>query len=640
MRLLRQMTVDPPNHHLKFPRISSSVSTQPTKTDAYPLIRDPKQTLLDALKRASKTQSNPHQSKLIHSLAIQSGLARDVRIANGLLILYTKHGADHLSLAQKLFDEISDRDTFTYTIMITAHARLGPPALGLRLLSRMLREEGGLRPNRFTLSAALKCCAALQDGERARQIHAWVLRNGVGDVVLGNSIMDSYAKCGWFGRARRVFDSMAGDARDAASWNIMMRACARGRDAAGAVGLFERSPVRDVVSWNTIISGRMRDGFDGDALGLLYRMAETGTGFNGFTFSMALTLVGGLGLVELGTQVHARMLRCVFECDLCLVNSLIDMYCKCGRLREAFVVFERARGSCSSLVLSSTMVAGLTQNGRFDEAFSLFSDMLRGGEVKPNQHMLTSVVSGCADSGTLGLCRQVHARIEKSVCERDVCLECALVDAYAKCGSLEDAHKVFVGASEHNVVLWGSTINAYALHGRGVEAVRLFEEMLRENVRPNEACFVAVLSACSHSGMVEEGRKYFKLMREECKVCASVEHYVCMVDLFGRAGRVEEAKEFICENGLAEVGVVWKALLFACQVRGDREMARWAYEQMVRIRADDDGAYVSFSNVLSSSGQWEEAAEVRALMRGRRVRKRWSWSWLELKEEMREFSGR
>ncbi|KAK1294704.1 putative pentatricopeptide repeat-containing protein [Acorus calamus] len=433
------------------------------------------------------------------------GLARDVRVANGLLILYTKHGEDHLSLAQKLFDEISDRDTFTYTIMITAHARLGPPALGLRLLSRMLLEEGGLRPNRFTLSAALKCCAASQDGELARQIHAWVLRNGVSDVVLGNSIMDSYAKCGWFGRAWRVFDSLAGDARDAVSWNIMMRACARGGDAAGAVGLFERSPVRDVASWNTIISGRMRDGFDGDALGLLRRMAETGTGFNGFTFSMALTLV----------------------------------------------------------------------------------------------------------------------------------------DAYAKCGSLEDAHKVFVGASKRNVVLWGSTINAYALHGRGGEAVRLFEEMLRENVRPNEACFVAVLSACSHSGMVEEGRKYFKLMREECEVCASVEHYVCMVDLFGRAGLVEEAKEFICENGIAEVGVVWKALLFACQARGDREMARWAYEQMVRIRADDDGAYVSFSNVLSSSGRWEEAAEVRALMRGRGVRKRWSWSWLESKEEeMREFSGR
>ncbi|KAK1319055.1 putative pentatricopeptide repeat-containing protein [Acorus calamus] len=383
----------------------------------------------------------------------------------------------------------------------------------------------------------------------------------------------------------------------------MMRACARGGDVAGAVGLFEMSPVRDVASWNTIISGRMRDGFDGDALGLLYRMVETGPGFNGFTFSMALTLVGGLGLVELGRQVHARMLRCVFECDLYSVNSLIDMYCKCGRLREAFIVFESVRGSCLSLVLWSTMVAGLIWNGRVEEAFGLFSDMLRGGEVEPDQHMLTSIISGCADSGALGLSRQVHARIEKSVCERDVCLECALVDAYAKCGSLEDAHKVIVGASERNVVLWGSTINA-------------------------------------HSGMVEEGRKYFKLMREECEVCASVEHYVCMVNLFGRAGRVEEAKEFICENGLAEVGIVWKALLFACRARGDREMARWAYEQMVRIRADDDGAYVSFSNVLSSTGRWEEAAEVRALMRGRGVRKRWSWSWLELKEEMREFSGR
>ncbi|XP_058092391.1 putative pentatricopeptide repeat-containing protein At1g68930 [Magnolia sinica] len=603
----------------------------------------PQESFFHLLRNAAKTEKTLSEVQVLHCRAIKTGFEQNPQVGSCLSNLYVRcRCLDH---AGKLFDGIPNRDVRAWTVQITGYARIGLFGMAVDLFSRMQTE--GVLPNCFTLSCVLKGCAGANFLKTGKEIHGWILRNRIGlDVVLENTIIDFYVKCGVFDYARRVFEMM--DERDTVSWNIMIGAYLQIGDIERSVELFKRLPFRDVASWNTIMVGQMRNGFVRMALELLYQMGEIGPKFNQFTFSVALVLVSSLSMLGLGRQIHGHVLRIGFESDLFIRNSLIDMYCKCGKMEYATAVFDKMYnlqnptifhdGLTVNAITWSSMITGYVQNGRCEDALNLFCHMLREG-IYVDPFTLTSIASACADAGILEQGRQIHASIEKRGHRYDAFLASAIIDMYAKCGSLDDAQAIFYRArpSDQSVVLWTAIVSGCALHGRGREAIRLFELMLKENIQPNEISFVGVLSACSHAGLVEEGHAYFKSMQEDYGIVPDVEHFTCMVDLLSRAGRLDEAKDFIHKNGISHLNVVWRALLSACRVHNNIEMGKWASEQLLQLEPFDAGSYILLSNIYATTQRWAEAAKVRSLMQVRGVKKHPGQSWIQLKNQVHTF---
>ncbi|XP_077229213.1 putative pentatricopeptide repeat-containing protein At3g23330 [Tasmannia lanceolata] len=609
------------------------------------LNRSLQKTIIDSLKNSANKETTLSEVEHFHAQAIKTGLEQTLPVCTIVLDCYVK--CRRLDCAHRLFDDIPLRDVRTWTILIVGFARMGFFDVALELFSQMQTE--GVLPNCFTFASVYKCCAGVNDIKTGKKIHGWILRHEIGlDVVLENSKIDFYAKCGVFDYARRVFDKMA--ERDSVSWNIMIGAYLQIGDIDRSMELFRRSPFRDVASWNTIIAGQMQNGFNKMALDLLYKMGEIEPKFNQFTYAMALVLVATLGLSELGGQIHSQILRRGFESDTFVMNSLLDMYCKCGKMESASSIFNKMPCSSKNIqnfalsndmlmtntISWSSMISGYVQNGRCEDALKLFCKMLcEGFDVDP--FTLTSIASACADAGILDQGRQIHACIEKCGHKFDVYLASAIVDMYSKCGSVTDARAIFDRTSDQSVVLWTSIISGCALNGQGREAIELFELMLKENIRPNEITFVGVLSACSHAGLVEKGHAYFRSMQDDHGIVPGVEHFTCVVDLLGRAGFLHQAKNFIHTSGISHLGVVWRALLSACRVHNNIEIGEWASKQLVQLEPLSSGSYILLSNICSTAKRWAEAAEVRNLMQERGVRKYPGLSWIQLKNKVHTF---
>lgn len=582
---------------------------------------------------------------VLHAKAVKSGTFQILNVGNHILNLCVK--SQDLDCAQKLFDEISDRDVRTWTILMSGYARIGASRMVLDLFSDMRIE--GVRANQFTLSSVLKCCSSVSDLRMGKGIHGWILRNGINlDVILENSVLDFYVKCGTFDYAEKLFELMV--EKDTVSWNIMVGANLLVGDMEKSLEMFRGLPYKDVASWNTIIDGLTRNGYERTALELLYEMVKNGPAFNKVTFSIALVLVSSLSTMDLGRQIHGHILRSGFQKDGFVRTSLIDMYCKCGKMEKASIIFRKMPLPCvraknskftsdeltTEIVSWSSMVSGYVRNGEYEDALKMFISMVRD-QVEVDRFTVTSIISACADAGILELGRQIHAYVQKVGHTKDLHFSSSSIDMYAKCGCLDDAWTAFKQTVNLNVVSWTSMIIACALHGKGRKAVWLFEQMMHKGIKPNEVTFVGVLSACSHAGLLEEGYKYFRLMKEVYCIKPGVEHFTCMVDLYGRAGHLDKAKEFIHENGISHLTAVWKSFLSSCRLHKNIEMGKWVSETLLQLEPLDSGPYILFSNMCATSERWEEAAEMRSLMQQRRVNKVPGQSWIQLKNQVHTF---
>ncbi|XP_019238930.1 PREDICTED: pentatricopeptide repeat-containing protein At2g22070-like [Nicotiana attenuata] len=566
--------------------------------------------------------------EVIHANKIKDGSVQNSSSSNYLLNLYTK--SYHLASAQKLFDEIPQRDVRTWTILISGSAQYGCYRNALWLFIKM-QKEGSVIPNEFTLSSVLKCCSSVSNGLRlGKSIHGWMLTAAVYlDVALENAVLDLYVKCEALDYAKRFFELM--DDKNAVSWNIMLAGYLSIGDMEKSVKLFKKMPEKDVSSWNTIIDGLMRRGYEKDALELLHQMTSCGPSFNEVTFSISFALMSSLRNPELGRQLHGKVWRLSIYEDALLRASLIDMYCKCGQMEKASRIFQELRQVVAEVQHShsvpwSTIVSGYIHNGMLKDALEIFSSMVRD-QLEVDVFTLSSILSACAISELLELGQQIHGYVQKLGHIWDIFLISAIIDMYAKCGKLNSAWLSFEQTQSRNIVVWTTMINSYAIHGKGAEAVQLFELMLNQRIAPNEVSFVSVLTACSHAGLVKDGCKYFRLMKQVYGIKPSVEHFTCMVDLFGRAGCLEEAYDFIHENRISNMTQVWKVLLSSCLVHKNVKMARRASEKLLQLQPSEDSPYILLSNTCSDYDNWDEASKIRVLMKERKVMKLPGQSW-------------
>ncbi len=362
----------------------------------------------------------------------------------------------------------------------------------------------------------------------------------------------------------------------------------------------------DSFSWNRRLAKYVKAGEYEKTMELFKQMQKRGMRPDRFTFVPVLNACAGLRALEQGRRAHQLIMQTGCEADVFVGNSLIDMYAKCGSMEEASRVFNKLP---SRVVCWNAMIFGHVKCGEGHKALQLFQKMQHEG-VQPDPATYVGVLNACANVVALEEGRRTHERIIQSRCESNVFVKSSLVDMYAKCGSMEDACRVFNTMPSHDVVSWNALLGGFAMHGQGKEALVHFERMCEEGVHPDDITFVCLLSACSHAGFVDEGLRFNALMTTVYRIPAKLEHYTCMVDLLGRAGHLQEAENMIQGMPCKPNAAIWRALLGACRVHGNVEMGERMAKRVLELEPKNAAAFVLLSNLYAATGNLELSESV------------------------------
>ncbi|XP_039121037.1 putative pentatricopeptide repeat-containing protein At3g05240 [Dioscorea cayenensis subsp. rotundata] len=511
-------------------------------------------------------------------------------------LIHSSLSADlHHAHALSIFLHLHNPSLHLCNSMLRAFSTSQHPSTTLSLYKHLHRL--GLSPDHFTFPFALKVCAEMPDRTTGRCIHSRVVKTGYQfDAYVNATLVRMYACCGDVECARSLFDA-------------------------------EKDP--NVVAWTTMIAGYVANGRACEAIALFKEMVEMGITPNEITMVHVLGACAHARDLETGRWVHART-RSMGRCNVVLGTALVDMYARCGSLRIAREVFDEMRER--NQVTWNVMISGYNQYEKFDDVFRMFRGMCEAG-LRPDKVTLLSLLGACGGNGDLSLGQGVHGYVEKvnGGCWSDEELGTSLLDMYIKSGDTESAVKVFRGLKRRDVVAWTSMIVGLAMNGDGKKAVKMFKEMSNEGVRPDGVAFVGVMSACSHAGMVDEGRKLFDSMQTVYGVRPEVEHYGCMVDLLSRAGRLQEAEGLLKMMPMAPSMQIWGAMLSGCESYGEVQVAERVRDQLAEFDPGGSGVYVLLSNLYAGAGRWVGAEGVRELMWRRGVKKNLGLSSLQLK---------
>ncbi|XP_027113539.1 pentatricopeptide repeat-containing protein At1g08070, chloroplastic [Coffea arabica] len=508
-----------------------------------------------------------------------------------------------LSYIHSLFAQLSDPDINLYNTVIRCFSgSKNKETCIVVLLFYLELMKNGLVADSYTYPFVLRACAQLNALSEGEMIHAHLVKTGFFlDLYVVNTLMRLYGACGVVDGVRKVFDG---------------------------------SPERDLVSWTTLIQGYVDNGHWREGIDMFFDMCESGQRADEKMMVVVISACAKLGDFSLGKKLHEYVVHNNVNFDVFVGNALVDMYLKCGDAESACRVFKEM--PATNVVSWNSLISGLAQKGDFDGAMNLFREM-QVNSIKPDATTLIAVLNSCANLGVLDLGKWVHSYLDRSQIKADGFLGNALVDMYAKCGSIVDALGVFERMEHRDVFTYTSVILGLALHGEGEVALKLFTKMLEVGIHPNEVTFVGVLAACTHAGLVEEGQKYFTDMSKVHKIEPQTEHYGCMVDLFGRAGLLSEAMDFIENMPLEPDAFIWATLLGACRLHEKLEFAESIMEHLARIEPEKDGGYVLMSNMYASANKWSKALQLRKAMKKRKLKKTPGCSCIELDGIVYEF---
>ena len=536
--------------------------------------------------------------KEVHACVRHAGLQSDVHVGSALVHMYAKCGS--IDDARLAFDKMEERNVITWNVMIGGLAQHGCGHEAYELFLQMQRE--GFKPDAVTYASILNACASAGALEWVKEVHMHAREAGFeSDVRVGSALVHMYAKCGSIDDARLAFDKME---------------------------------ERNVVTWTVMIGGLAEHGCGHEAYELFLQMKREGFKPNAFTYASILNACASAGALEWVKEVHRHARAAGFESDVRVGSALVHMYAKCGSMDDARLAFDKMEER--NVVTWNVMIGGLAQHGCGHEAYELFLQMKREG-FKPDAFTYASILNACASAGALEWVKEVHRHARAAGFESDVRVGSALVHMYAKCGSIDDARLAFDKMEERDVVTWNVMIGGLAEHGCGLEALEVFRSMIADGVKPDEISFVAVLSACSHSGLVDEGRRLFLAMTQDYGIERTVELCTCMVDVLGRAGHLEEAKLLIGNMPVEADGATWGALLGACRTYGNVELGKLAANELLKLEPKDASAYVLLSNIYAAAGKWEEVLWVRTMMQERGIRKEPGRSWIEVDNKVHDF---
>eukprot|EP00257_Ricinus_communis_P016458 XP_015574631.1 putative pentatricopeptide repeat-containing protein At3g18840 isoform X2 [Ricinus communis] len=626
----------------------------------------------------------------VHS--IKSGCILPVFTSNKLIHLYSKHGlarearnlfdempeknvfswnaiisahirTHNLTQAKAIFDSASVRDLVTYNLMLSGYVRVdGCESYALDLFKEMPRNRSKVGIDEFSLTTMVKLFAKLSMLCHGRQVHSYMVKTANDKSGFAvSSLIDMYSKCGCFKAALEVFKGCE-RVVDLVSKNAMVAACCREGEMDLALKLFWReNELNDTVSWNTLISGYVQNGYAVESFKSFVRMMDNGVMWNEHTFASLLSACSGLRNLKLGKEIHACVLKNGMDSNPYIESGIIDVYCKCGNVKYAESIYLGSR--IGSPFSTSSMIVGYSLQGNMAEArrlfdsleeknaivwtalftgyvklqhceaiFELFSEFRSKEAMVPDSLILISVLGACALEAALSPGKQIHGYVFRMGITMDKKMSTAMVDMYSKSGSTAYAEKVFQNVNERDSILYNVMMAGYAHNGHEIEAIQLFQEMLEKGVRPNVVTFVALLSACRHCGLVDLGEKFFYSMTEEYNILPEIDHYTCMIDLYGRANQLEKAVSLMNRIPIEQQdAVILGAFLNGCRLNRNAVLAKEAEEKLLKMVGDNGARYVQLANVYAAEGDWVEMGRIRKQMREKEAKKFAGCSWNYIK---------
>lgn len=554
----------------------------------------------------------------------------------------------------------------SWTTHISSLAQGGPNTeVLLRDVSNTL--NSGFKPNSYALLQILRASTDLGFDSYCQQLHAYILKSGfLSNVFVSTGLMGFYKNVDSFNDADKLFDEI---------------------------------PTPSVVSWNSLISGKVKSGKCVQALELFLDLERSRVYASAYSFTAALAACSQLGLLSLGESIHSKIIKCGLECRVVVGNCLINLYGKCGSLEDAISVFDDMADkdiiSWNSIIAASArnedleqafwffyqlpnpdiisyneLINGIAHFGNIEEALKILADMpepnssswnsiltgyvnrnrvfegldffckMKTEGVEMDEYTFSITLSGIASLAALTWGSLIHCCVIIQGLNASVVVASALIDMYCKCGQMKIAESIFQSLSNKNLVTWNTMITGYAHNGDSTKAVQLFEQLkAKRDIKPDSVSFLNVLAACSQNeSLLHQGVQYYELMTKEYGIDPSVEHCCSMVCLLGRKGEVQMALRMIYELGFESYGVVWRTLLGACASRGQLMVARFCAAKLIRLNADDDYVYVMMSNASASCGKWREVNSVRKFMQERGVRKEVGCSWIEM-ENIKQYAS-
>ncbi|XP_010269479.1 PREDICTED: pentatricopeptide repeat-containing protein At5g66520-like [Nelumbo nucifera] len=416
-----------------------------------------------------------------------------------------------------------------------------------------------------------------------------------------------------------------------------IKACQSLRLLDSALLLATQIPRPHVFICNSLIRAFSHTHSPQASISVYARMLRDSVSPNNFTFPFILKSLSDLKHLKQGQAVHTQIIKLGHFNDIYIQNSLLNLYAACGDMETCQRVFDEMPRK--DAVSWTVLIAGNRSARKLDEALIAFEQMQFSG-VLPNPVTMVNALSACASSGALEMGAWIHDFITRQGWKLDVILGTSLVDMYGKCGRIDAGLSVFHSMGEKNVYTWNSLIKGLALAKSGQEAVRWFSRMEEEGIKADEVSLIGVLCACSHSGLVQTGREIFHSMIDgKYGFSPGVKHYGCMIDLFGRAGYLEEAFEFIERMPFHPTKVMWGALLAGCRAHGDLELSEFAARKLVELEPNNGAYYILLSNLCAEMGRWNDVEKVRRLMRDRGLRKDLGSSSIQLQEPKRHVYG-
>ncbi|KAJ7538126.1 hypothetical protein O6H91_11G035200 [Diphasiastrum complanatum] len=515
------------------------------------------------------------EGRRVHALFIHKMRGKPgIIVENCLIDMFGK--CESLEDSCSIFNKMPGHDLISWNAMIATYVKCENENKAVVLFQQMLLE--GLEPDSVTFVSVLTACTRMQELEEGRRIHAHAIEKGYeSDMFVQNCLLDMYAKCGSIEDACRVFNS---------SFKL------------------------DLVSWNAMILGYVKCGKAVEALELYRCMKWEKYEPDSITYVGIITACADARALQDGRRVHEQISNSGVKLNVFIGNCLIDMYSKCGSIVDAKSVFEGME--THDLVSWNTMLMAYVNAEHEDKALELFAQM-QHSEVQPNSVTFMSLLNACASIAALEEGRFVHCLVIRNGCHSDAIVGHCLVNMYSKCGSIEDACRVFNSLPMHDVISWSAIIGGYAMNGLAKEALQKFDQMCRAKVDMDITTLVCVLSACSHAGFLDEGCYLFDSLSAIYGILPTADHFCCLVDLLGRRGRLVEAekmiKTLVCQPDLS----LWRALLGACRVHGNVEMAERIAKKVIELDPENASAYVLLSNIYAAAGKWSDKTNIQEM---------------------------
>ncbi|KAF3449968.1 hypothetical protein FNV43_RR06047 [Rhamnella rubrinervis] len=619
--------------------------------------------------------TRPQHLQQIHARFILHGLHQSPTLSSKLIDCYANLGC--LSLSHKVFNSIIDPSSILYDAILRNLAKFGEFEMTLLVYQEMVTKA--MYPDVKTYPFVLMSCCSLEDVGNAKRIHGHVVKMGLDSYgLVGTALAEIYRKFGDFEYEEELIYRKSVCGLD--HWNSLISEASQNENAQESFALFERMrmeklepnsatvinllrssvdlnslkagklvhclvivsnlcqdlcvntallsmyaklgavkhakllfekmPEKDCVVWNIMISANSRNGYPQESLRLLRLMGRFGVRADLFTAIPAISSIAQLKSIELGKQMHAHVMRNGSDYQVSVHNSLIDMYCECNQLCSARKIFDLVPNKTQ--VSWSAMIKGYVTHDQSLDALSLFTHMKYDG-TRVDFITVINVLPACVNIGALENVKYLHGYSSKLGLNSLSSLNTAFLISYAKCGCIEMARKLFdeEKINYKDVITWNSMISAYSKHGNCNQCLELYSQMKQANMKPDEVTFLGLLTAC--------------------------EHYACMVNLLGRAGHIDEARELVKTMPFEPDARVWGPLLSACKMHSETGLAEFAAEKLITIEPKNAGNYILLSNIYAAAGKWDGVAKMRCVLRDRGLKKTPGCSWLEINGHVHEF---